>query len=144
MPSLMDLPLEVCTMIFKEVINGHRTPPSWLGHIGNTRYDDQQADQALKYKTRPKWPLCLLKTWLKSTFSMGYATEEYGGIIYERTGTIFMMVNGRLETSLDLADGLAKLLVQSPPETMDQVYWGVDVGEFQMWKETTILERQAP
>lgn len=74
---------------------------------------------------------------------MGYGTAEFGGIIYERIGTIFMMVNGRLETTLDLADGLAKLLVQSHPDTVDYAFWGVGADEFHMWRKTTLLKRQA-
>lgn len=62
--------------------------------------------------------------------SICYGTAEFGGIIYERIGTIFMMVNGRLETTLDLADGLAKLLVQSHPDTVDYAFWGVGAMGF--------------
>ncbi|CAI7578223.1 unnamed protein product [Penicillium viridicatum] len=115
----------------------------WLAHIANTWHGDQRVDKAPKYETRPKWPLYLLRSWLKSTIGMGYGTAEFGAIIYERIGTIFMMVNGRLETTLDLADGLAKLLVQSPPDTVDYAFWGVGADEFHMWRKTTLLKRQA-
>ena len=81
----------------------------------------------------------MLRAWLKFTTSIDFEHAELGEIIYERIGTIFMMVNGRLETTLDFADGLAKLLVQSPSDTVDHAYWGVGADELYMWRETTLL-----
>jgi hypothetical protein len=74
---------------------------------------------------------------------MGYITERHGSLIYERIGTITMLLNGRRMTTVDLADRLAKVLIQSPLYTMDQRYWGVGVSEFQKWRETVLLKREA-
>jgi hypothetical protein len=111
---------------FRSVETKFPFPPSdmeysdWMKNdSGNSRFGDEQVDEdkALKYTTRPEWPLCTWRTWLRRMTIMRNINEMYGGLIYERIGTISMLVNGRLETTLDLMDELAKVDVHSPLDT---------------------------
>ncbi|CAP96877.1 hypothetical protein E8E15_006204 [Penicillium rubens] len=98
--------------------------------FGNSRFSNEQVDEdeALKYTTRPEWPLCTWSTWLRGMTIMRNINEMYGGLIYERIGTISMLVNGGLETTVDLTGELAKVHVYSPLDT---------------WVETTLVGREA-
>ncbi|KAJ6183942.1 hypothetical protein N7519_005243 [Penicillium mononematosum] len=101
-----------------------------------------EMSEDLKYKARPHWPLRSWTEWLRDITNMGYITEKHAGLIYERIGTISMLLNGRRMTTVDIADRLAKVLIQSPLYTMDQRYWGVGVSGFQKWGETVLLKRE--
>ncbi|KXG52757.1 uncharacterized protein PGRI_080130 [Penicillium griseofulvum] len=103
----------------------------WCGkHSGSFR-KNPGIDEALSYKTRPEWLLWYLRSWLKQ-ITTAYRGASYGKQIHERIGTITMLVDGRLDTTIDLADTLAKLYLTGAPSESELE-----------WKKKTILRREA-
>ncbi|CDM31305.1 hypothetical protein PROQFM164_S02g001455 [Penicillium roqueforti FM164] len=117
---------------------GHMSYEDWeANRCGNPRWDDEQMDEVLKYKTRPQWPLSAMRLWLAFITKVGYGVEDYGSL-YESIGTITLLLNGRLETAFDLADQLAEV-----PNEMYDRYPNFNVPKFQKWRERTLSRREA-
>ncbi|KGO39283.1 hypothetical protein PEX2_030210 [Penicillium expansum] len=105
--------------------------------------EPEQEDKSLAYKTRPEWLLEYLKDSLEDVTAMGYHTSQYGAFIYKRIGTISMLVDGKLETTFDLAGRLAGFHFDRPGDTMGHLSSEIRLAEFWKWKKATLLKREA-
>lgn len=73
---------------------------------------------------------------------MSYHGPKYEGFIYERIGTISMLVSGRLKDTIDLAEMLARLRFSRPAGTMGHLQSEIRLSEFWKWKKATLLRRE--
>lgn len=103
----------------------------WSGrHWGRDRGDQSETPETLSsYKTRPEWLCEYLETWVSGLLYMGYHTSEFGKPLYERIGTIRMLVDGQSYGEFDLAAWLARL------RFTESGLW--------KWKKETLLRREA-
>ncbi|CAI7633468.1 unnamed protein product [Penicillium glandicola] len=116
----------------------------WVAkHCGRPWSIDKQTDMSVAYKTRPEWLLCYLAVWLQRMAGMWYHEANYGALIYETIGTITILLDGRLDTTIDLADRLAKLEFDNATNTMGHLPREIRLSEFWKWKKATILRREA-
>ncbi|KAJ5849704.1 hypothetical protein N7455_009560 [Penicillium solitum] len=120
---------------------GYRAWADKHGGGGKPINEQEEEDESLAYKTRPEWLLYYLQDWLEFITDMSYNEAEYGGAIYKRIGTISMLVDGRLKTTIDLAGILARLT--RPADTMGHLQSEIRLSEFWEWKKTTLLRREA-
>ncbi|OQE44911.1 hypothetical protein PENCOP_c002G07083 [Penicillium coprophilum] len=103
---------------------------------------DGQIEHSLEYKTRPEWLLLDLTDWLEIIIRISTGTKKWGKIIYERIGSIFMLVDGRLHTTIDLAGELAKYKCDKPPHFMANVELSTLRARDWEWKIATLLRRE--
>ncbi|KAJ5686785.1 hypothetical protein N7536_009404 [Penicillium majusculum] len=120
---------------------GYRAWADKHGGGGKPINEQEEEDESLAYKTRPEWLLYYLQDWLEFITDMSYNEAEYGGAIYKRIGTISMLVDGRLKTTIDLAGILARLT--RPADTIWHLQSEIRLSEFWEWKKTTLLRREA-
>ncbi|KAJ5506794.1 hypothetical protein N7453_005751 [Penicillium expansum] len=144
--------LRISSSTFTPPRRSYHIPPDDLGfkewtnkHWGERWPIDEpeQEDKSLAYKTRPEWLLEYLKDWLEDVTAMGYHTSQYGAFIYKRIGTISMLVDGKLETTFDLAGRLAGFHFDRPGDTMGHLSSEIRLAEFWKWKKATLLKREA-
>ncbi|KAJ5431395.1 hypothetical protein N7445_009127 [Penicillium cf. griseofulvum] len=146
-----DMSVENLILNFQSVETELPYPPddmdylAWV-HIHNGLVDKSNSatlkiaaeiDEAFAYKTRPGWLLHYFADWLED-ITMNYELY-YGKRIYKKIGTIAMLVDGRLETTIDLADKLAKLYLEPFVDTAGRL----NPLESQLeWKKATLLRRE--
>ncbi|KAK7021933.1 hypothetical protein VNI00_017162 [Paramarasmius palmivorus] len=67
---------------------------------------------------------------------MNYHTAKYGGIVYERVGSVRFCFNGEVDWEVDLGDGLDKLRHEDPQDTFGHLWPRENrVPAFQEWKK---------
>jgi hypothetical protein len=71
----------------------------------NDRYSSISGERVL----RPAFVADFLKDHIQQLLQMNYDTAEYGGILYERIGTIRISVNGEQQDVFDMGEILSKL-----------------------------------
>ena len=84
-----------------------------------------------------------MQGWIRHLLAMDYYTSKYGQPLYERIGTIQMLVDGQLEYEFDLAASLDGLNFADPRETMGHLPQNDRVPGFWKWKRETLLRREA-
>ncbi|KAJ5826043.1 hypothetical protein N7474_003181 [Penicillium riverlandense] len=94
-----------------------------------------------QYTTRPEWLAEFLLSEIRSLLRMGYHTALYGKILYERIGTIRILVDGDLKHEVDLAGELASLQFTSPQHTFGHLDSEVRLCSFREWKKQTLARR---
>lgn len=115
----------------------------WLDKHDGRLWIDEETDMSPAYKPRPEWLLRYLRYWLEYITDMSYHTAYYGAFVYEKIGTISMLVDGRLETTIDLAGELARLHFDSPAQTMGHLPSEIRLSEYWKWKKATLQRREA-
>ncbi|KGO67446.1 hypothetical protein PEX1_024970 [Penicillium expansum] len=113
-------------------------------HWGLDRGDRSEASEALSsHKTRPEWLCEYLEAWISGLLYMSYHTSEFGEPLYERVGTIRMLVDGQLYREFDLAAWLARLRFTNPTSMMGHLPTDDRQPGFWKWKKETLLRREA-
>lgn len=85
---------------------------------------------------RPEWLASFLVEYLRLLLGMGYHMRSYGAILHEQIGTIQVRVNGKLETSFDIATILANLQFVSPSYATDTT------NESREWRKKALEKRK--
>ena len=95
-------------------------------------------DEGLKYKTRPEWPLSSMRLWLTLKTKMGYGLEDVRALLMRALVPSPMLLDGKLETTIDLANQLAGVT-----DAMYDRCSNLNTPEFQKWREETLSRREA-
>ncbi|KAJ5577594.1 uncharacterized protein N7459_006558 [Penicillium hispanicum] len=95
-----------------------------------------------EYKTPPQWPSTYLFFQIHALLSMGYHTALYGKILYERIGKIYLLVDGKPEREIDLADRLNKLRFTDRRDTFGHLPPEERLSTFAEWKKQTLARRE--
>lgn len=112
-------------------------------HRGSDKFDRSEIHRILStYTTRPEWLCRYMQDWICHLLGMDYCTSRYGQPLYERIGTIQMLVDGQLEYEFDLAAWLAGLNFTDPRETMGHLPTNDRISGFCKWKRETLLRRE--
>lgn len=113
-------------------------------HLGRDHRDQSETSETLSsYTTRPEWLCERLQGWINSLLHMGYHTSRWGSPLYERIGTIRMLVDGQLHCEFDLAARLAGLQFTDSRSTMGHLPRDDRESGFWKWKIETSLLREA-
>ncbi|KAE8407358.1 hypothetical protein BDV37DRAFT_240882 [Aspergillus pseudonomiae] len=94
------------------------------------------------HKARPEWFAKYLLGYIYGLLGMGYHTAEYGKILYERIGTIKVLVNGEPNAEIDLAGPLARLHFSHVRDTFGHVSTERRLSAFWDWKKETLARRE--
>lgn len=118
---------------------------NWLmRHMGVDRGVPSETSRTLSsYTTRPEWLCEYLRGWISNILHMSYHTSAYGQPLYERIGTIRMLVDGQLHCEFDLAARLAGLRFTDSRSTMGHLPTDERESGFWKWKVETSLLRGA-
>jgi hypothetical protein len=114
-------------------------------HWGRDRYPMDGSvvpDNLSSYTPRSEWLCEYLRAWISDLISMSYHTSSYGMPLYERIGTIRMLVDGRLHSEFDLATRLACLRFAGPADTMGHLPRDEREAGFEKWKKETLFRRE--
>ncbi|KAE8337286.1 hypothetical protein BDV24DRAFT_140230 [Aspergillus arachidicola] len=94
------------------------------------------------YKTRPEWFAKYLLGYIYGLLAMGYHMAEYGKILYERIGTIKVLVNGEPNAEIDLAGPLARRHFTDTRDVLGYVYTESELAAYREWKKETLARRE--
>lgn len=120
-------------------------PPANIGYDEwNTHVDSLGMNnpfefvEPLVHKSRPEWLLRWLNMWIHGITV--YHIWDYGYLLYEHIGSLSMMIDGQLSSTIDLADRLAEVEIADEWHT-------ADIGSKQhrliRWKRTALAKRMA-
>ncbi|KAK7021932.1 hypothetical protein VNI00_017161 [Paramarasmius palmivorus] len=95
----------------------------------------------------PKSPregnIAVYATWAFGALTgMSYHTAEYGGIVYERVGSVRFCFNGEMDWEVDLGYRLEKLVRDDPQHTFGHLLREDRVAAFREWKKNAIRLRE--
>lgn len=119
--------------------------PRWNARQhGSPRFrSSDNTDKLVKYRTRPEWLAKYLLAEIRGLLYMGYHTAEYGRILYERIGTLRIVVGGEDFGNADIAGTLAGLSFHDSGCTFGDVWPREErIPTFWRWKKETIARRQ--
>ncbi|KAH8703245.1 hypothetical protein BGW36DRAFT_403685 [Talaromyces proteolyticus] len=145
-----DVTVKLLVLNFKSAEPELSFPPDtvtyqeWISHHFThflTRNRFQTDIDLERYTTRPEWPSTFLVSEIHSILCMSYHTAFYGKELYERIGTIRILVDGDLKHEFDLASMLASLRFTSPSETFGHVSAEKRIPAFWNWKKQTLARR---
>ncbi|KAF2501484.1 hypothetical protein BU16DRAFT_522460 [Lophium mytilinum] len=95
-------------------------------------------DEKKKYLMHPKSLARFLWCWLEALLHMDRYSAIHGAILFERVGTIRLMVDGELFKEWNLATLLAAFPLDGPPQTFER---GTE-ADFKSWREETYVFRK--
>ena len=100
------------------------------------------SDELVQYRTRPEWLASYLSDKIRALLGMHYHYARFGAILYERIGTIRMIVNGQVE-QFDLGAKLDGLQHTSPSQTSGHIHPSENrIPKFLEWKNRTTRRRE--
>jgi hypothetical protein len=123
----------------------HITYGNWSDrHWGSDRFDQSEIPGILSsYTTRPEWLCNWLQRWIDGLLGMSFYYSTYAQPLYERIGTIRMLVDGQFHYEFDLAAWLARLQFIGPSKMMYHLPEHDRESGFWKWKKETLSRREA-
>lgn len=119
----------------------------WLWrHWGRDRLPRDQGvvpENLSSYTSRPEWLCEYLRGWLSGLLAMSFHTFSCGMPLYERIGTIRMLVDGEVHCEFDLAALLDGLRVTGPHSRTGHLSMDEREAGFAKWKKETLIRREA-